>query len=513
MVKVVINNNELNVPEGTTVLKAVRMAGYDVPALCSNENLEHINSCMLCFVKDEVSGRLFPSCSHVVKEEMKIITEDDELCKLRKTGLELILSEHTGDCEAPCKLGCPAHMNIPEMNRLIVNGNFVEAIKVVKRDIALPSVLGRICPAPCEGVCHRKSVDEAVSVCLLKRFVADMDDIHPWPLPPLNEKKVAIIGAGPAGLSAAYYLRLNGVNVTLYDKKNKPGGLLLTAIADDILPKDVLEREIASILKCGINFIGNTTVDSSKLNDLRNDFDALVLTAGSTNEIVNSYNLELTTNGLLVNPKTFETSSAGIFAVGSVVSPTRLAIRSLAHGKDVAFPVLQYINKREVTGKKQLFNSRFGKLMESEFTEYLKESTECKRVVTKFEYGYSEKQAIEEASRCLRCDCRAIDNCQLRNWSDFYLANQKRFQKSPRMAITKQFQTKGVVFEPGKCIKCGICVKMTEKFGEEYGLVFIGRGFDVKIGVPYGQTLDKGIEKAALQVARACPTGALEPGN
>ena len=212
MIKLKINNKPAEVPDGTTVLKALRGAGFDVPALCWDDELdEHINSCMLCLVKDHASGRMFPSCSAKVHEGMQIITDDEELSEARQTGLELLLSEHVGDCEAPCQLGCPAHMNIPRMNRLIAAGKFADSLKVVKRDIALPAVLGRICPAPCEGACHRRTVDEAVSICLLKRFVGDENDLHPWPVPPLNGKRVAVIGAGPAGLSAAYYLRMNGV--------------------------------------------------------------------------------------------------------------------------------------------------------------------------------------------------------------------------------------------------------------------------------------------------------------
>ena len=84
-----------------------------------------------------------------------------------------------------------------------------------------------------------------------------------------------------------------------------------------------------------------------------------------------------------------------------------------------------------------------------------------------------------------------------------------RSQTSPRRAMTKQFQTDGIVYEPQKCIKCGICVKMTEKYREEFGLTFVGRGFDVVIGVPYNENLDKGLQKVAIKVAQACPTGSL----
>ena len=130
--------------------------------MCYLEGTEHFTSCMVCLVKDAHTGRLFASCSVPVSEGQNIITNDAETTESRKAALELLLSEHVGDCEAPCQLVCPAHMNIPLMNRLIAKGDFARALEVVKRDIALPSILGRICPAPCEAGCRRKQVDEAV---------------------------------------------------------------------------------------------------------------------------------------------------------------------------------------------------------------------------------------------------------------------------------------------------------------------------------------------------------------
>ena len=170
------------------------------------------------------------------------------------------------------------------MNRLIAVGKFNESLAVVKRDIALPAVLGRICLAPCEGACHRKTVDEAVSICLLKRFVGD-EGAEPEIIPePKTGKKVAVIGAGPAGLAAAYYLQLKGVEVTLLDKNEKPGGLLRTAISEEILPKEVLNKDIELILKTGVKFQGGKEINREFFETLKNDFDAVILAAGTLPE-------------------------------------------------------------------------------------------------------------------------------------------------------------------------------------------------------------------------------------
>jgi NADPH-dependent glutamate synthase beta subunit-like oxidoreductase len=474
-----------------------------------DDELEHFTSCMLCLVKDG-SGKLFPSCSVAAAPGMNIITGDDEIREARQTALELLLSEHVGDCEAPCRLTCPAHMNIPLMNRLIAAGKWEEALRVVKRDIALPSVLGRICPAPCEGACHRKTIDEAVSVCLLKRFVGDLHDLHPFPVPPLNGKRVAVAGAGPAGLSASYYLRMKGIEPFLFDREDLPGGELRKSVSPDILPPDVLDREISSILETGIHFTGNTLIDDQVYDHLKQSFDALVLATGTLDDVTKSFQLKGTSKGLEVNRNSYETSETGVFAIGNVLRSSKLAIRSAGQGKEVAFSVDQYLKRESVTGETERFNSRFGKLMQTEFSEYLKEASKTDRFHSeKPHMGLNSEEAVAEAGRCMHCDCRAADNCKLRNFSDLYQASQKRFQTSPRSRIQKYFQNTEVVYEPGKCIKCGICVRLTEKYGEKYGLTYIGRGFDIVINVPFNETLDAALKETSDLVARRCPTGAL----
>ena len=162
-------------PSDTTVLEIARAEGFDIPTMCHLDGHEHFPSCMVCVVKENSGGRLIPSCTTLAQDGMEIITNDQEVHEARKTGLELLLSDHVGDCEAPCQTNCPAYMDIPLMNRFLAEGKPQEALQVVKRDIALPAVLGRICPAPCERACHRRSVDSPVSICKLKRYAADHD--------------------------------------------------------------------------------------------------------------------------------------------------------------------------------------------------------------------------------------------------------------------------------------------------------------------------------------------------
>jgi NADH dehydrogenase/NADH:ubiquinone oxidoreductase subunit G len=122
--------------------------------------------------------------------------------------------------------------------------------------------------------------------------------------------------------------------------------------------------------------------------------------------------------------------------------------------------------------------------------------------------GFAKEEAILEAQRCLHCDCREIDHCKLRIYSGEYTADQKHFAGNDRRPVTKKF-AHDIVYEPQKCIKCGICVRMTAKYNEKYGFTFIGRGFDVEIGVPFNETIESGLAETAKIVAKACPTGAL----
>jgi len=511
MIKLKINNTVIEVEAGTSVMKAAQSLGIDIPNMCWHDELEHFTSCMLCMVKDGATGRLMPSCSVKAVEGMEIVTEDDEVIESRKTALELLLSEHVGDCEAPCQVACPAHMDIPKMNRLIAAGKFDEALDVVKHDIALPAVLGRICPAPCEGACHRKTVDEPVSICLLKRIVGDDGVEQDYSEIKKTGKKVAVIGAGPAGLAAAYYLQLKGIEVTLFDKNEKAGGLLRTAINDEILPKEVLDKEIASVLKTGVKFEGGKDISPEEFVQIKKDFDAVVLASGAITENAEVFGLKSNPKGVDADKDTYRTSDEKVFAIGNVLRSSRLAVRSVGQGKEVAFSVMQFLNKQPIKGEQRLFNSRFGKLVANEFAEYLKESVNEKRHVPADGKiaGFTKEEAIEEAKRCLHCDCRAIDDCKLREYSDRYQADQKRFATGERRNIAKQINHGSVVYESQKCIKCGICVRLTEKYTERFGFTYIGRGFDVVVGVPFDEALENGLTETAVKVAKSCPTGAI----
>ncbi|MFA9388405.1 MAG: FAD-dependent oxidoreductase [Prolixibacteraceae bacterium] len=509
MIKLKINNSEIEVKEGTTILQAAQQLGFEIPTMCHNEELEHFTSCMICLVKNNKNGKLLPSCSVGVDEGMDITTIDDEIREARKTGLELLLSDHVGDCEAPCTMACPAHMDIPTMNRLLAAGKFDEALKVVKKDIALPTVLGFICPAPCEGVCRRKPIDGAVSICLLKRFSGLEGQIEEKPLPS-SGKKVAIIGAGPAGLAAAYYLQLKGIQCTVFEQSEQLGGIILNDVANGKLPKEELVRESSVIGKLGVEFKLNTAIRKVEFKKIQDEFDAVLIASGNISEEQKTWGIAINAKGFEANSQTYQIDASKIFVAGSALKPAKLVIRLLAQGKEVAASIHQFLNDIKVVGQPLKFNSKFGKLATSEYAMYLKESVEGHRIEPSngVPAGLTAKEVKAEAARCLHCDCRKIDSCKLRDYSDEYGASQQRFYYDERKPVRKDFHST-IIYEPEKCIKCGICVRITEQHQEKFGFTYINRGFDVEIGVPFNESLDEGLKLVAEKVADACPTGAL----
>jgi hypothetical protein len=504
----------LEVPEGRVLMEVIRDMGIEVPSMCYLKDEERFTSCMVCVVKDKHTGRIIPSCSREAMEGMDIITMDEEVQEARKMALELILSEHVGDCEAPCQITCPAHMDIPLMNRLLAAGEFREALRVVKKDIALPSVLGRICQAPCEGACRRKSIDQAVSICLLKRFAGDEDLEGDTPWKPGREKdsgkKVTVIGAGPAGLAAAYHLALKGHSCRILDRNRIAGGSLCKEVPEEELPAAVLQKEIDQIAAVGVEFVLGTQVDAAMFAGMQKSSDAIVVATGKDLDTLTDWGLPNHPKGIEADGRTFRVNDSNIFVAGSALKPSRMAIRALGQGKEAAFGVDQFLREQQVTGEPFLFNSRFGKLLPEEHAEYLKESVDGDRLEPDRKGdGLSAGQVREEAARCLHCDCRDLHQCKLRLYADAYGANQKRFKSEDRQLCTKQVHHDKVIYEPSKCIKCGICVRLTARHKEEYGFTFIGRGFDVVVGIPFNETMASGLKKVALEVADACPTGAI----
>ncbi len=282
IVNIFINGKECKADTEKTLLDNILDNGINLPHLCHNPQVESYGGCGLCLVMVEGINKPLRACSTTVTEGMKVTTSTEALEKSRKVALSLILSDHSGDCKAPCFKACPTHQDIQGYVGLIANGETEEAIKVIKKDNPLPRSIGRVCPHPCEDACRRSHLEGAVSICSLKRFAGDEYSDYIPECEAKNGKKIAVVGGGPAGLSCAYFLLLKGYSVDVFEAEAKAGGMLRYGIPAYRLPKDVLDKEIENIEKMGASFNYNKRLGRDfTIESLKSDYDAVFVATGA----------------------------------------------------------------------------------------------------------------------------------------------------------------------------------------------------------------------------------------
>jgi len=514
MVTLKINNQQVEVERGTTILDAAAAAGVRIPTMCFLKGYAPSTSCMVCVVEIKGKPNLVPSCGAVALDGMEVVTDSERVVIARRRAIELLLSDHVGDCVGPCQVGCPAGMDIPLMIQQIASGQFEEAIRTVKKDIALPAVLGRICPAPCEKVCRRAGFDQPVSICLLKRYVADVDLASKVSYLPRckadSGKKAAVIGAGLTGLAAAYYLQQAGHGCVVFDDHEKPGGMLRYGVDREILSENVIDAEIALIEKIGVRFKSGCRVGRDiRFETIRSDFDAVFIATGSVGQGNEFSGIEKKGDSIKADKKTYAASLKGVFAGGDVTGKRQLAVRAVADGKEAAIAMDQFLSGEEVIGPVKRFNSRMGKCDPGELDVFVEQAGKQVRMHPEGKGdGFTAMQAMAEAKRCLHCQCRKPDDCKLRELADEFEAKASKY-KSKRRLFRQYCEHADVIYEPGKCIDCGLCVQIAKEHNEELGLTFVGRGFDVRPAVPFHGTMKNALNKTAKKCVEMCPTGAL----
>ncbi len=282
-----IDGKNIVAEEGMTILNVATQNGIKIPNLCYDGRVELYGACGLCTVEVEGIPKLLRACSTKVTDGMVVHTQTERIKASRKVALELLLSDHTGDCVAPCSKACPAGTDCQGYVGLIANGEYKEAVKLIKEKLPLPASIGRICPHPCEKQCRRQYVDEPIAIAFLKGFVGDMDllgDTYIPEIEPDTNKSVAIIGGGPAGLTAAYFLRKQGHSVTIFEQMPKMGGMLRYGIPEYRLPKAVLDKEIKLIENMGVNLKNNVNIGKDiSFDQIKNDFNATLVAIGAWN--------------------------------------------------------------------------------------------------------------------------------------------------------------------------------------------------------------------------------------
>jgi len=457
MPRLKIDGIQVEVEPGATVLDAARAAGADVPTLCYTPETGPLASCMLCVVRDIASGRMLPACSAKAEDGMDIDTRGEEVAAARRQTLLMLLAEHAGDCEAPCSRVCPAGLDIPRLMRLLAAGDTAGAARIARRDLVFPATLGHVCPAPCQNVCRRAQYDSPVEI---RACHANFAPIEPSDLPKPSGKRVAVVGAGLAALAAAAVCAGSGHTCHVYDTAQAACADLRERHPE--LSPGILDAEIASLAQKGVELHLGATVD---IKELAAKYDALIAASGVTAP---------------VDPHIFQAPDHN------------MAVRAVANGKKAARLVDAFLHGRPQPPAQRRFNSALGKLRPEELEAYavLRKSAD----------------PAGEAARCLGCDCRSPVSCKLRRYAEEYgiRGSVDRHMERPAVAPVQQFGP--VMFEPGKCIKCGICVELCRSFGNEPGLAFAGRGLATRVELPHGSALS---EELAIRCARACPTGAL----
>lgn len=323
MIKITIDNKEIEVEQGTTILAAALNSAIHIPTLCYLESCGASASCMVCAVQNLRDGRMIPSCAARCEDGMKIAASSPEVIAFRRGVIELLLNEHRGDCQAPCQLACPQGIDISTILHLLVQGKREAAAALLPDSEDICSD----CGARCELACRRGRYDKAIA-----------------------------IGEIIADLASA--------------KKSK------TQVAES--------------------------------------------------------------------------------------------------GTDS-------------------YNHRFGMVLEEDMKIFIESKNNA--------------DSIGEAARCLRCDCRSADNCQLRHLASEYDARQKYFGKSS--IKFKRVYYGPVGYEVGKCIKCGNCIAIGEQIKPGLGPVFSERGEALTVSAPFGVNKDELFNAIADECLKVCPTGAL----
>ena len=292
MVNITINERPLQVEAGTTILNAATAAGFEVPTLCHSWNLKPWTSCFVCAVKVEPGrGNLVPACATRVAEGQKITVSGPEVDASRKMCLNLLVSDHCGDCLPPCQTECPSSVDIKGFLALVRAGKEAAAAALIREKMPFPGTLGRICPRPCEAECRRNRVqgvaEGPVAICNMKRYVADAElaakGKPQLPVPAVSSgKKAAIIGAGPAGMTAAYFLRLQGHAVTVFEKHKASGGMLRYGIPYYRLPDATLRAEFGAVEGLGVEVRYGVEVGKDvPVKTLEAEYDALIVAIGA----------------------------------------------------------------------------------------------------------------------------------------------------------------------------------------------------------------------------------------
>ncbi|TFH33953.1 MAG: hypothetical protein E4G95_08955 [Bacteroidia bacterium] len=435
---------------------------------------------------------------------MDIDASGSQTVKLRKESLGMLLSEHRAECEAPCRLVCPLGLNIPLLNRYISEGKPGDAGEMAFREMGLPSTACRLCPGYCENACRRKMIDHNIAISSLVHFSSTAMQAGKSLRQNATGKSVAIAGGGASGLITAFNLLLDGHSVDIFEKEPYAGGSLIEEIGKKGLHQDIAKVEIERLLETGIKIRFGINVDNEFINNsLVDNYDAVIIANSHTGLIS-----EVAENGKFIRFEGDTRTLRGrhLFLTGSAAKADQPIIRRMSQAKLTAASVSRFLLTGEISGAKKRFNSTIGKIGDEEKSEWLRE---CPEKITRVVEPVNAKESAVEAENCLHCDCRASSECSLRELCDSMEVKNPSAKFTGHPISKKIDYQNRVIFEHAKCIKCGLCVRITDYKTNDPSLCFTGRGFMTMISEPlsYGfeEITGKNIDKAIY----ICPTGAL----
>jgi thioredoxin reductase/ferredoxin len=467
---------------------------------------------MVCAVKLKHNGQFIPACGSRALDGMEVEHDTPEVRETRRMALELLFSDHLGDCLSPCQRICPAHLGIPALLKHLRAGEFGLVAAAARRDLALAGILCRICSRPCEQGCRRNVHDEAVAIAELVTHAIDTELAAGEPRSPMEvpdrPERIAIIGSGFTGLSTAWFLKQHGYSAVIIDENPVPAATIRSAYPD--LTPGLLDAEINLLKRSGVTFPTATRIaDEAALVALTEEFAAVVLATGpTTGAQAAALGLACEGNRLAADKTSLMTSRHGVFAVGRAIRPNAQPVGCVADGKAVAVCIHRFLTGQRVQRPPKPFSVFMGKLVDGEMPDFLQDASPVRRSDAEL-MALDFNRAIEESNRCVHCNCAKADVCKLRQLAIDYEVNLHRFSTGERMRFRRNVEHPLVCFEAGKCIRCGNCVKVAGDHQEALGLTFIGRGFDVHLGVPFNESMREGLLAAARAAVAACPVGAL----